>query len=58
MTITASGSRQYTPRLTLEFPEVRAWIEFAENNDGTLPDFPLPLGDRSVSLAATSWAHS
>ena len=24
---------------------MRAWIEFAENNDGSLPDFPLPLGD-------------
>lgn len=31
--------------LTLESPEIRQWIEFAENNGGTLPDFPLPLGD-------------
>ncbi len=31
--------------LTLESPEIRQWIEFAENNGGTLPGFPLPLGD-------------
>jgi hypothetical protein len=31
--------------MTLDSPEVRTWIEFAENNGGTLPDFPLPLGD-------------
>lgn len=36
--------------LTLESPEIRRWIEFAENNGGTLPDFPLPLGDLSVPL--------
>ncbi len=39
---------QYTSALTLESPEVRAWIEFAKNNDGTFPQFPLPLGDPSV----------
>ena len=39
---------EYTSALTLESPEVRAWIEFAENNGGTLPDFPLPFGDPSV----------
>jgi mycolipenoyl-CoA---2-(long-chain-fatty acyl)-trehalose mycolipenoyltransferase / long-chain-acyl-CoA---trehalose acyltransferase len=31
--------------LTLDSPAIRRWVEFAENNDGTLPDFPLPLGD-------------
>jgi mycolipenoyl-CoA---2-(long-chain-fatty acyl)-trehalose mycolipenoyltransferase / long-chain-acyl-CoA---trehalose acyltransferase len=31
--------------LTLESPEIRQWIEFAEYNGGTLPGFPLPLGD-------------
>ncbi|MCV7136025.1 acyltransferase [Mycobacterium hodleri] len=31
--------------LTLESPEVREWIRFAECNDGTLPHFPFPLGD-------------
>ena len=47
-TTSASGSSEYTSALTLESPEVRAWIEFAENNGGSLPDFPLPLGDPSV----------
>lgn len=40
--------RQYTSALTLESPEVRAWIQFAEQNNATLPQFPLPLGDPSV----------
>jgi hypothetical protein len=40
--------RQYTASLTVDSPEVRTWIEFAEKNGGTLPDFPLPLGDLSV----------
>jgi 2-O-sulfo trehalose long-chain-acyltransferase len=43
--------RQYTSALTLDSPEVRAWIEFAENNGGTLPYFRLPLGDLSVPCA-------
>ena len=34
--------------MTLESPEVRKWIEFAEANGGTLPDFPLPLGDHAI----------
>ncbi|OBA76820.1 acyltransferase [Mycobacterium sp. 1554424.7] len=34
--------------MTLESPEVRKWIDFAEANGGTLPDFPLPLGDQSI----------
>ena len=37
--------KQQVSALTLDSPEVRTWIEFAENNGGTLPDFPLPLGD-------------
>jgi hypothetical protein len=37
--------RQYTSTLTLDSPEVRAWIEFAENNNGSFPEFPLPLGN-------------
>jgi 2-O-sulfo trehalose long-chain-acyltransferase len=40
--------RQYTSSLTLDSPPVRAWIKFAENNNGTLPYFPLPLGHSSV----------
>jgi hypothetical protein len=39
---------QYVSAMTLESPEVRKWIEFAEANGGTQPDFPLPLGDQSV----------
>jgi len=35
----------YASALTLNSPEVRAWVEFFENNDGTLPTWPLPLGD-------------
>ena len=36
---------EYTSSLTLESPEIAAWIEFFENNAGALPPFPLPLGD-------------
>ncbi|KAA8959412.1 condensation domain-containing protein [Mycobacterium sp.] len=36
---------QHASALTLNSPEVRAWIAFLENNDGTLPAWPLPLGD-------------
>lgn len=39
---------EFTSALTLESPEVKDWIEFAKANDGTLPVFPLPLGDPSV----------
>lgn len=37
--------REFTSSLTVDSPEVQAWIEFAENNGGTLPEFPLPLGN-------------
>ena len=40
--------REYTSALTVDSPEVRAWIEFAETNNGTFPEFLLPLGDQSV----------
>ncbi|MFN3006461.1 condensation domain-containing protein [Mycolicibacterium wolinskyi] len=40
--------REYTAALTPDSPEIRAWIDFAADNDGTLPAFPLPLGDLSV----------
>ena len=43
--------RAYTSALTLQSPEIRQWIEFFEHNDGSLPRFPLPLGDTS-QLAA------
>ncbi len=38
----------HVARMTLESPAVRKWIEFAEANGGTMPDFPLPLGDQSL----------
>jgi hypothetical protein len=41
--------REYTSTLTVASPEVRAWIDFAENNNGSLPDFPLPLGNPGES---------
>lgn len=37
--------RQYTAGLGLDSPEVRDWIAFLRASDGTLPKFPLPLGD-------------
>ncbi len=37
--------RQYTSALTLDSPQVRAWVDFAENNNGAFPEFPLPLGN-------------
>lgn len=43
--------RAYTSALTLESLEIRQWVEFFEGNDGSLPSFPLPLGD--TSLVAT-----
>jgi mycolipenoyl-CoA---2-(long-chain-fatty acyl)-trehalose mycolipenoyltransferase / long-chain-acyl-CoA---trehalose acyltransferase len=38
--------------LTLQSPQVGAWTQFAEHNDGSMPDFPLPLGDPSVPCDA------
>jgi hypothetical protein len=43
---------QYLSSLTLESPQVRAWTKFAESNNGSFPDFPLPLGDPSVPCTA------
>ena len=37
--------RRYTAALTADSPQVRAWIDFAENNNGSFPEFPLPLGN-------------
>jgi hypothetical protein len=37
--------RASTVDLTVDSPEVRSWVQFAENNNGTLPEFPLPLGN-------------
>jgi hypothetical protein len=40
---------QYTSALTLNSPEVRAWIDFFENNDAALSGCSLLLGDGLVS---------
>lgn len=40
--------RDYTAALSLESPEVAAWVDFLQRNGGTMPKFPLPLGDPSV----------
>jgi len=45
--------REFTSTLTLDSPGVRAWIEFAENNNGSFPEFPLPLGNPSKSTSST-----
>jgi mycolipenoyl-CoA---2-(long-chain-fatty acyl)-trehalose mycolipenoyltransferase / long-chain-acyl-CoA---trehalose acyltransferase len=37
--------REYTSALTVDSPRVRAWIDFAEDNGGGFPEFPLPLGN-------------
>ncbi|WP_077079958.1 condensation domain-containing protein [Mycobacterium numidiamassiliense] len=39
--------RQFTDALTAQSPQIRAWTEFAQGNDGSLPEFALPLGDPS-----------
>ncbi|WP_082995672.1 condensation domain-containing protein [Mycobacterium alsense] len=38
---------EYSSALTLASPQVRAWVEFFERNDGTLPEPPVSLGDGS-----------
>lgn len=47
---------EYTSALTVDSPGVQAWIDFAENNGGGLPEFPLPLGNplESTSSGMTS----
>ena len=48
--------REYTSDLTVDSPGVRAWIDFAEDNSGGFPEFPLPLGNplESTSSGMTS----
>jgi hypothetical protein len=41
--------RAVADSMTLDSPEVRKWIEFAENTGGGGPEFPLPLGDQSIA---------
>ena len=40
--------RESAAALTLDSPQVSQWIQFLETNGGTLPKFPLPLGDPSA----------
>lgn len=44
--------REYTSALTVDSPGVRKWIDFAENNNGGFPEFPLPLGNPSDSTSS------
>ena len=44
--------REYTSELTLDSPGVQAWIDFAEENDGGFPEFPLPLGNPLESTSS------
>ena len=43
--------REYTSALTVDSPEVGEWLEFLRRNGGTMPKFPLPLGDPAVPCA-------
>ncbi|MGV0781357.1 condensation domain-containing protein [Mycolicibacterium sp. XJ775] len=47
--------REYTSTLTLESPGVRAWIDFAQNNQDGFPEFPLPLGNPNESTSS-AWS--
>lgn len=38
-----------TSALTLDSPQIRAWVDFFEQNAGTLPECPVSLGDGSGS---------
>jgi mycolipenoyl-CoA---2-(long-chain-fatty acyl)-trehalose mycolipenoyltransferase / long-chain-acyl-CoA---trehalose acyltransferase len=44
--------RANTSELTVDSPEVRAWIDFAEANSGGFPEFPLPLGNARESASS------
>jgi hypothetical protein len=46
---------EYTSTLTLDSPGVRAWIDFAENNNDGFPEFPLPLGNPAESTSS-AWS--
>ncbi len=44
--------RRFTSALDADSAQVRAWTAFAEHNEGSVPDFPLPLGDVAETPAA------
>jgi non-ribosomal peptide synthetase component F len=39
---------RYMSSLSMESPEIQEWTKFADSNNGSFPEFPLPLGDTSV----------
>ncbi len=43
------SQREFTSALSLDTDEVRAWIDFAQRNDGSFPRFPLPVEDQTPS---------
>ena len=45
----STQQRQEAATLNLEDSSIREWINFLENNDGTLPKFPLTLGNPKAS---------
>ncbi|MDG4663079.1 condensation domain-containing protein [Mycobacterium sp. 236(2023)] len=45
--------REYTAELTVDSPGVQAWIDFADENDGGFPEFPLPLGNPREATTST-----
>ncbi|MGE2736150.1 condensation domain-containing protein [Mycolicibacterium vaccae] len=45
--------RAHTDELTVDSPEVRAWIDFADENNGGFPEFPLPLGNSREARTST-----
>lgn len=49
--------REFTDELTVDSPGVQTWIDFAENNSGGFPEFPLPLGDPRQSTRSTMTSH-
>ena len=40
--------RAYTSTLTAESPDVAEWFDFLRHNGGTLPKFPMSLGDPDI----------
>ena len=44
--------RANTSELTVDSPGVQAWIDFAEENSGGFPEFPLPLGNPTKSSSS------
>lgn len=44
--------QEATSILTVDSPGVRAWTDFADNNNGGFPEFPLPLGNPTRSCGS------